>query len=180
MQKIMIYSNYDFEDYREGAIESLLINEVYENEEEIPESDITEEIYRIMEDYWEDEQYNFRDFFKGKKLLVCGNVGRWDGNFAAGKVIDYCDLWKTLDDCGFWEVYDKGGHFYIKGSHHDGTVSWEVKILTEKGVEMYDKWNYDYVWRELSEREAHEKLWNNPKYTHIPHYARDFYGCKTR
>lgn len=180
MRKIMIYSNYDFDDYREGAIENLLINEVYEKEEDIPENAINEEIYECMEMYWEDEKHNMREFFSGKKLLVCGTVGRWNGNFAAGKVINYDELWKTLDDCGYWEVYDKGGHFYIKGSHHDGNVSWEVKILTEKGVEMYDKWNYDYIWRDLSEREAHKKLWNNSKYTHIPHFARDFYGCKSR
>ena len=181
MRKNMIYSNYDFDDYKEGAIENLMENCGYESAKEIPEREIWEEVYTLQEIYWEDEKYMMKDFFEGKTLLVCGVCGLWNGNFAAGKVIAYNELWRTLNDCDYWEIYDEGGHFHIKGSHHDGTNHFEVKVLTEKGAEMWYRWENEWsVWQNCSEEEVHEKLWKNSKYSRIPHYAREVFGCKTR
>lgn len=182
MRKNVIYSNYNFDDYREGAIENLIINELYENEEEIPEAAIWDEVFCMMEHDWGDEQYEIDKYFEGKSLLVCGSVGLWDGRFAAGKIVSIDKLWDCLKDCGYWEVYDEGGHLHIKGSHHDGTNHFEVKILTEKGEELWDKWCYDDCprWNNLSEREVHRKLWENSKYSHVPHFAKNVYGCSER
>ena len=60
-----------------------------------------------------------------------------------------------------------------------------VKVLTEKGAELYSDWDYGWSgsrWDQLglSEQEVHERLWKNAKYSHIPHYAREVFGCKTR
>ena len=160
-------------------MENLLINEVYADESEIPDSAIYDEIYDMLKMYWDDEKSMMEDFFDGKTLLVCGTCGTWRGNLAAGKVIAYDELWKCWKDCDYISIYDEGGHFYIKASHHDGTNHFEVKLLTEKGAEYYDRWENSYTDRR-SEREIHEALWNNAHYTHIPHYAREVYGCKTR
>ena len=181
MNKHIIFDNYDPDAYREGAIESLLENCDYSEAADIPESEIYEEINFLTEIYWDDERHMMENYFDGKMLLVCGNVGRWNGNFAAGKIIDYSELWKCWADCDYISIYDEGGHFYIEASHHDGTNCFEVKILTEKGAEIYDRWeNYCSRWEDLNEREVHERLWKNAKYTHIPHYAREVFGCKTR
>lgn len=182
MGKIVIFSNYDSDDYREGAIENVMLNCPYETEEEIPEEKIWEMIYLMQDDDWAEEQHNIEEYLSGKSLLVCGSVGRWDGRFAAGKIVTGGKLWDCLDDCGYWEIWDEGGHLHIRGSHHDGTNSFEVKVLTEKGVEMWDKWCYDECprWNNLPEREVHRKLWENSKYSHIPHFAKNVYGCSER
>ena len=143
MRKNLIYSNYNPDDYREGAIENLMENCGYESIEEISEDTIWGEIYLMLDDYWTDEQYNIEEYLSGKSLLVCGSVGRWDGRFAAGKIVSVDKLWDCLNDCGYWEVYDEGGHLHIRGSHHDGSNHFEVKVLTDKGAELWEKWcNY--------------------------------------
>ncbi len=182
MRKNLIFSNYNSDDYREGAIENLMENCGYESETEIPDDKIWEEIYEMQEADWGDEQYNIEQHLAGKLLLVCGSVGLWDGRFAAGKIVGVDKLWDCLDDCGYWEVWDEGGHLYIKGSHHDGTNMFEVKVLTEKGAEMWEKWTYYDCprWEKLTEREVHRKLWENSKYSHIPHFAKVVYGCSER
>lgn len=181
MKKHIIYSNYDADDYKEGAIENILYNfaDEYADESEIPENVIYDEVYDMMEMYWEDEEHMMREFFDGKTLLVRGTFGSWHGDLPAGKVITYGELWKCWKDCDYIELYDEGGHFYIKASHHDGTNCYEVKLLTEKGAERYDNWEDD--WNDpRSDREIHDVLWNDSHYTHIPHYAREVFGCKTR
>lgn len=181
MNKHIIFDNYNLDDYREVAIENMIENGNYSEAADIPESEIYEEINFLMEIYWDDERHMMENYFDGKTLLVCGSVGRWNGKFAAGKIITYDELWKCWADCDYISIYDKGGHFYIEASHHDGTNHFEVKILTEKGAEIYERWeNYSSRWENLNEREVHERLWKNAKYTHIPHYAREVFGCKTR
>lgn len=177
--KNIIYSNYYTSDMETYAIESLLENEVFERKEDISEADIWDEINNINEISWELAEIELKNLFEDKKLLVCGNVGRWNGNFAAGKVIEYDELYKCWRDCDYMEIYDENGHFYIKSSHHDGTNLFEVKILTDKGADYFYKWEYNWNDRR-TEQEIHQTLWNNSHYTHIPHFARNVYGCKTR
>ena len=181
MKKHTIFDNYDVSAAYSYALENLIENEIYDDIEEVPESAVWDEVYEMENINWDDARREMEQFFDGKMLLVGGSVGRWDGTYAAGKVIKYEDLWKCWQDCDYISIYDQGGHFHIEASHHDGTNHFEVKILTEKGAELYDRWDYDWtIWQNCSEREVHEKLWKNTKYSHIPHFARDVYGCKTR
>ncbi len=185
MKKHIIFDNYNVTENYDLAIENLIENGYYSTAEEIPESEIWEEVANMEQIWFDDERTMMEEFFSGKTLLVCGSVGRWNGRFAAGKVIEYDDLWKCWSDCDYIGIYDEGGHFYIKASHHDGTNIYEVKVLTEKGAELYSDWDYGWSgsrWDQLglSEREVHERLWKNAKYSHIPHYAREVFGCKTR
>ena len=181
MKKHTIYDNYDFEMWEECARESILDRRADDGDDntEISDGELWDEVSFLQEIYWDDERAMMQDFFDGKTLLVCGSLGLWDGRFAAGKVISYQDLWKCWEDCDYIQIYDEGGHFYITGIHHDGRNCFEVKLLTEKGVEYYDRWENN--WNDnRSEQEIHEALWKNSKYTHIPHYAREVFGCKTR
>lgn len=181
MKKHIIYSNWDTDDYREMAVENILINreDEYTDESEIPDDVLYNEIYECMNYTWDDEWSMVKDFFEGKTILVCGQVGTWRGNMDAGKVISIDELYKCWNNCDYLEIYDEGGHFYIRAAHHDGTNYYEVKLLTEKGVEYYDNWENSYTDRR-SEQEIHEVLFGNSHYTHIPHFAREVYGCKTR
>lgn len=185
MRKNYIFTNYDTTEREEYTREYLLETIGEENEwktvDDIPDNAVYEEMNFQEEIEWEDAMTEMRSFFKGKKLLVVGTCGLWYGNRPAGAVIDYDDLYKCWNNCAYIEIYDEGGHLYINGTHHDGTNCYEVKILTEKGVEMWDKWNYEWkIWQNDDEKTVHEKLWESSHYSHIPHFAREVYGCKTR
>lgn len=132
MKKHIIFDNYNVTENYDLAIENLIENGYYSTAEEIPEAEIWEEVADMEHIWFDDERTMMEEFFSGKTLLVCGSVGRWNGRFAAGKVIEYDDLWKCWSDCDYISIYDEGGHFYIKASHHDGTNIYEVKVLTEK------------------------------------------------
>lgn len=177
----VIFDNYDVNVWYDYAVENIIENERYSEKEEIPETEIWDEVAFLQQLNFDDEMEMMKSFFEGKTLLVCGNVGRWNGSFPAGKVIEFDELCNCWNDCDYIKIYDENGHFFIQASHHDGTNVFEVKILTEKGADIWDRWNYyESNWENLNEREVHEKLWKNAKYTHIPHYAREVFGCKTR
>lgn len=182
--KNIIFSNYYDSDREKATREFLLEDRGEDNDwktiDDIPDSEVWDEMNFSEEIEWEDITSELENFFEDKEILVIGTVGRWNGTYSAGKVISYDELHKCWSDCDYVEIYDEDGHMHINASHHDGNNHFEVKILTEKGESMWDKYEYDYVWRDLSEREAHKKLWKNSRYTHIPHFAKKVYGCKTR
>lgn len=188
MRKNTIFDNYDVTAAYNYARDELWEmrderGNDWESIDDIPEREIWDEVSFMEEIYWEDARAEMKEFFDGKTLLITGTFGSWRGALPCGKVITYDDLWLAWKDCDYVEIYDEDGHFYIRSSHHDGTNHYEVKVLTEKGAEMWDNWENYYgnsKWDGLSEREVHTKLWENSHYTHIPHFARDVYGCKTR
>lgn len=186
MAKNVLFSNY-YDSDRENYIREWLMesrgedNPDWETLDDIPDEEVWEEMDFNSEIDWEDTQRELRNFFEGKTIIVVGKVGRWNGTFDAGKVISYNELYKCWNNCDYVEIYDEDGHMHISSSHHDGTNHFEVKVLTEKGVEVFDNWEYDCgKLKHLSEQEIHEKLFGNSRYSHIPHFAREVYGCKTR
>ena len=67
------------------------------------------------------------------------------------------------------------GHLYIHCSHHDGSCEYEIKKLTDNGINYFDNWEYNwndkrtegYIGRKLVE-----------KYSVLPRFAERIYGCK--
>lgn len=186
-KKIVIFSNYYDSDREKSIREFMFEDRAEENEwetiDDIPDSEVWEEMNFTEEIEWDDVKRELENFFDGKTILVTGSCGTWRGNFAAGAIIGYNELWKCWNDCDYVEIYDNDGRMYINASHHDGTNHFEILILTEKGQEVWDRYDSYYEnskWDNLSVREVHNKLAENRKYTHIPHFAREVYGCKTR
>ena len=127
---------------------------------------------------WECERNLLTDFFKDHavdgQVIMQGTVGRWDGTYAAGKTgifeLLLSQLMQYADDV---EIYDEGGHLFIHTTDHDGSSLFEVKILTEKALDSLENYRYDEGrWRNLSEREVHDKLMQDSHYTRLPHYAK--------
>lgn len=180
--------HYIFNNYYNAAFENEVRNDLFQQyrEEEqwgdvnsVPDERVWEEMNFLNDIYFDDAMHELKHFFEGKALLVCGDVGRWNGSRSAGKVIDVDELYKCWTDCDYISIYDEDGHLFIKASHHDGTNFWEVKILTETGCDKYANW-YDSWNSSPTEEEIHNELWDNPAYTHIPHFAKIVYGCTTR
>ena len=77
---------------------------------------------------WEIERDCLINFFNqyaiDGQVIMQGTVGRWDGNYPAGKtgIFDLLlsELLQYADDI---EIYDEGGHLYIRTADHDGSAS---------------------------------------------------------
>lgn len=143
-----------------------------------PEDISDDEVFATI-DRWEQEQYDdwvieFSAFLHNRMWLACGTVGRWDGTFSGGKLFSsFSELMSGFSDCDYFIVYDVNGHLYINGYHHDGVISMEIKELTPKGEDYASRHCWD-----MSDRELHEKLWNEHWYTRLPNYAYHTFGCK--
>jgi len=176
MEKV-IYNNYDLwetypdEDLIEHAIEEGWIDE--EEKDDVSESQI--QAWRYLEDDfdWENAEYELKNFFNGKDVIMVGTVGRWDGNYAGGKVGEFWELYhEAVRDCDYIKIYEKGGHFYIECSHYDGTNHFEVKILTENGKRYLNNWEYNWS-NKKTEREIHKQIMK--RYSKLPKFFKTVY-----
>ena len=182
---ITIFSNY-YDSEREKYTREFLFedseranDEGWESPDDIPDSVVWEEMNFEDEINWQDTSAELDNFFEGKTLLITGDCGLWYGTREAGTVGTVKDLRKCWEDCGYIHIFDLNGHFHITCSHHDGTNHFEVKILTERGINRYNNWNSN--WNDkTTEQEVHGILYNNSCYSVIPHFAKKVYGCKTR
>jgi len=178
-----IYSNYDLftDEMRAAAIESIIENSIEDiTEENITEQEITDEIYFMDEINWEDAKRELEDFFSDNKTyIIYGNVGRWNGNFKAGHIFtDFEDaFYKAIKDCDYWEFTDDNGHLLLKCSHHDGTNYFEIREVTERGAEYFDRWNYNWS-DKRTEEYVHNQIIN--KYSRLPRFAEKVYGIKVK
>lgn len=173
-----VYDNYDlFTDEAMQEAEDFLLDSGYDSDE------ITDEqLYNCINlndsDNWECAEIELKRFFSDKyKCIIFGTVGRWDGTFAAGTIFDGDDfidtLYKGLKDCGYISITDENGHLYISGTHHDGTVSYEVKILTDKGMKYFENWEYDWG-DKRTEQYVHNQIVK--RYSVLPRFAAKVYG----
>ena len=181
----ILFSNYFWEndsegkdkyDYaREYLFEEHGESEGWATEDDVPDNRVTDEVYAQSEFDWEDFKVDFDHFLKhsANGFVAIGTCGLWDGTYDGGCYIEtFDDLYRFWKDCNYIKIYDKGGHLYLKASHHDGTNYAELKELTEKGYEYKESHYWD------SDREVHETLWSSNFYTRLPHYAHKRWGHK--
>ena len=127
---------------------------------------------------WNTERRMLLDFFRKLpcegQVIMQGTVGRWNGTFPAGKtgILDLLlsELMECADDV---EIYDENGHLFIRTTHHDGSNLFEVKALTDAGLNAVEAFTEGRGrWYGLSEKDFHDKLMNSSRYTHLPKYAK--------
>ena len=176
-----IYSNYDlWEKYPDEEIKSILIEEEkYETEDEIPDEAIWEERDFLDETDWEIKKEILEDLFSKGKFMFFGDVGRWNGIYKAGLMFDTLDelLSTAASDCDYIHFYDENGHLYLTCSHHDGTCHYEIKEVTDKGIQYLENWKYN--WNDKrSAKYVHTQIFNH--YSRLPNFAHKYYGCKLR
>lgn len=156
------YDNYNLEELEEEARENLA--EMKENDNP-SDSEVWDEIYLIDEWNRDDAWAELNGIFNGNYLAI-GTCGRWDGTYDGGFVFKtFKELMSRFEDCVYFKIWIENNHFYVKGSHHDGTDMVEVKEITERGLQYYENWNYGSDDR--TEREVHRKMFTNSHYTHL-------------
>ena len=174
-----IYSNYSLWDtYTDEDIkEQLMENGV--DEEDITDDMIWEERYFLDSIDWEDEKERLENFFlnNGNKWMLFGSVGRWDGIYKAGTLFDTFDdfFYKATKDCDYIHFYDENGHLYLTCSHHDGSCHYEIKEVTDEGIDYLERWEEDWD-DKRTEEYVHTQIFN--RYSRLPRFAEKVYGCK--
>lgn len=176
----IIYNNYDL---YEKYTDEYLINTAKECDWVDDEDEITNEMldrWRWFEDEtdWDCAKAELDDYFEGKTVGFFGNVGLWNGVYKAGKIGEFWELFnKAITDCGYLKIYDENGHLYLTCSHHDGTCHFEIKEITEKGEEYLENWEDN--WNDKrKESYVHGQIFK--RYSRLPRFAENVYGCKAR
>lgn len=173
--KRTLFDNYDFD--RNEIIDAILEYRDDITKDDITDTMIYDEWYNQCDIWFEDIYTDLCKLFENEKIICFGNIGRWNGYFDAGKIFDDFEraFNEMLEDCYYFKITDENGRLYIDGSHHDGNVHFEVKILTDKGKEYYDRWNY-YSWRSDSRTEEQVHTQIIKRYSHLPNAFKTIYG----
>lgn len=167
-----IYNNYDlWEYYEESAKESCIENGI-----ELTDNNIWDEIYLMDSDCWDNEKLQLIEFFTGGHWILQGKTELWTGRHKGGYIFtEFMDMfYKATQDCEYINIYDINGHFFIKCSHHDGTNFYEIKKLTESGINYFNNWSGNYD-DKRTEEYIHEKIMS--RYSILPNYMYNVYGC---
>ena len=176
----IIYNNYDlWETYPDEDIKEMLIENGCE-EDDITDEMIWRERYDLSSLDWEASKYDLEQFFlnNGNKWMIFGEIGRWDGIYKAGTMFDTFEefFYEAAKDCDYWKFYDENGHLYLTCSHHDGTCHYEIKEVTDKGIEYLENWEYGSWSDKRTEEYVHTQIFN--RYSRLPRFAEKVYGRK--
>ena len=172
---MIIFDNYNTEEqYTDNDIKEMAIDcEWIDNADDITDSMIEEWRQEQIDIEWEAVKAELDNLFDNKTVMFVGTVGRWNGTYAGGKVGDFWDLFnKAMTDCWYLTLEDIKGHLYLTCSHHDGTNKFEIKVLTDKGKQYYENWEYSTDAR--TEQDCHRQI--AKRYSLLPRYAKTVYG----
>ena len=120
----------------------------------------------------EEHEVNYYECKHGHKhYIVLADIGRWNGRFDGGKVIK--GLWQSIYECleDYNEIYQEGKRLKVTAIHHDGTNYFQIRELTDRGYEYWQKHQYD-----MSDRELHQRLFKDSHYSHEVSLFNEIYG----
>ena len=119
-------------------------------------------VWNTLNMYWDDFIYNLRyDKDNNVDCVVTGKVGRWNGNFEI-VATHFATLEKAIyaciKDCDYITITQtEDGAIDVWAAHHDGSHSFTIHKLNEKGYdakcdedndlnneEYFDKFNIQY------------------------------------
>ena len=176
----IIFDNYNpWDAYPDETLKEIALECGWvDSEDEITERDLCEWRDEQMENDWDIEREGLIQYFGNKIVGFFGDVGRWHGVYKGGKIGEFIDLFeKAIADCYYFRIYDVNGHMYLTCSHHDGTNCFEIKEVTRKGYQYLDNWEYSWD-DKRTEQYVYTQIFN--KYSRLPRFAQNVYGCKAR
>ena len=171
-KEITIYDNYYSLD-REKEIREFLLetSDGYSSTDDIPDERVWDEMDFQDREQWSDVTAELSTLFAKDVYLLTGTCGKWYGPVQGGRFIrSIRDFLTCLGHLECVRIYDRNGHFYIHGSHHDGSDDYELKRLTHKGYELADKNQF------AKDRKLHNAIMHCNFYSALPRYAQKVYG----
>ena len=131
MKKHIIWSNMNLhiEDRRDGYQEYLEENGFDERHNN--DDDLYQWMCATNAEYIYDERANLDKVVDGR-ILVIGDIGRWDGRVSGYKIIDSGNIKDILySECDYVEWYGDGYNIRSVGIHHDGSNYAEYRVIRE-------------------------------------------------
>lgn len=197
-----LMSSFDLteQEVREGFSE----DEIFDRAMQMKQFDFEEELSSLSAYFDGEESFRSGEGSKnaGNPIIVSGSIGRWDGTHSGFTVFnDFDDVMQGADspfkDCEIKKIWDENGHMFIRGAHHDGSVTVELRQLTAAGAQAYEEiseawvgepftitgnsstsWAFKtYDGSDRSVIEALRDLWSEPSFTPTPCYAERAFGC---
>lgn len=143
----------------------------YEPDEAELDTFIDEENARNLDD----ERYNVEYYEKEhgvKTYVILADLGLWNGRAEGGKIIR--GLWNAISKCfeDYNHIYEYRRRLCVDAVHHDGTNHFQIKELTPVGLDYVE--NHPY----MSDRELHQRLFNDSHYSHEVDMFKAMYGWK--
>ena len=178
MSNYVFYDNYDLDDMFEETKKELLDSETY-TEDELTDYVVWNCVYDIDAENFNNIFQEIENWADNNQVLFIGSVARWNGTFAGGEIGDFSTLFtEAIEDCDFYKIWEEDNILNLKCSHHDGTNYFEIRILTNEGLNLYEDWLYDDddTLSDLSEREIHQKLLSDPKYILDKSFSKYYMG----
>lgn len=128
------YDNYDFDAIKADIMEY--------NDEPISDNYVYDVISLYKEEDWNEMMSYLKSVEKYHKWVMLGTAGTWQGSINGGQIYENIDkaISSIIKDCDYVKVWSENGHLYVQASHHDGTHNVELKLITDKGWEIYDNW----------------------------------------
>lgn len=131
--------------------------------------------YYSTTEYEDDDFWNsFKNAIEKEPLytrcVITGNLGLWNGRKTiVPTLVDnlYDAVMKCLTDCMHYSLVIKNNVLYVRGSHHDGTNSFEIRLVNS---DNYDKLNY---WNDEEDGDI-EKFFDDEK--NFNQFYWDFFG----
>lgn len=166
MSEYVFYDDYDLDDLFEETKNNLLESESY-TEEELTNDIVWNCVYELDAENFDNIFQEIKNWTDNNQVLFIGSVGRWNGTFAGGEVGDFSTLFtEAIEDCDFHKIWEEDKILNLKCTHHDGSNYFQIYVLTDEGLELYEDWLYetDDTLNDLTEREIHQKLLSDPKY----------------
>lgn len=133
----------------------------------------------------------------GNHVLVAGSASRWNGSSTGINI--YPDFKSAIDtspvrfgyenifaDCEFNKIWEEDGQLFISGAHHDGSVSVEIRQLSNEGEKVLcetldstrsvDFYELQFeamgaIYKEGDENKFVHDLWNDPVLCPICRYV---------
>lgn len=134
MNKHIIWSNMnlDIEDWRDGYLEELEMNNKHlPDENEDYDNELMDWMYETNNSYLDDERANLNKKVDGR-ILVIGDIGRWNGRVNGYKIINSHKIKDILyTDCDYVEWYGDGYDIRCTAHHHDGTNHYLYRVIRE-------------------------------------------------
>lgn len=174
-REITVYDNYYSLD-REKTVREYLFDDYadekgWNSPEDIPDERVFDEMDFQDREQWDDIKTELAILFSKNIYLLTGTCGRWNGPAQGGKFIrSVNDLLSCIDHLDYIRIFDRNGHLYIHGSHHDGSDDYELKRLTGKGCEL--AYNNCFA----HDRRLHNTIMSSNFYSALPRYAQRVYG----
>ena len=174
-KEIIIYDNY-FSLERERETRQYLFDDFaeengWQSPEDISDNQIFDEMYFQDQIQWENIEAELKPMLDKNTYLLTGFFGSWHGEIEGGTFIrSFNDFLSCIKQLEYIRFYDVNGHFYIHGSHHDGSDDYELKMLTDKGYEYAKSKSFD------CDKWVHKAIKYCNFYSALPYFAKKVYG----